>query len=140
AFTLENLVRAMLFASLCALRKGMDVLTEQEGVVIDEIRGHGGFFKGGDTGQRIMAAALRVPVSLPATAGEGGAWGMALLAAFLVRENRAQSLPDFLDARISASMGAPVPPDPRDVEGFRAFFGRHLRGLAVEAEAVKALR
>ncbi len=140
AFTLENLVRATLFASLCAMRKGMDVLTEQEGVVIDEIRGHGGFFKGGDTGQRIMAAALRVPVSLPATAGEGGAWGMALLAAFLVREDRAQSLPDFLDARISASMGAPVPPDPRDVEGFRAFFARHLRGLAVEAEAVKALR
>jgi sugar (pentulose or hexulose) kinase len=140
AFTLENLVRAMLFASLCALRKGMDVLTQQEGVVIDEIRGHGGFFKAGDAGQRIMAAALDVPVSLPATAGEGGAWGMALLAAYRAREDRARSLPDFLDARISAGMGKPMRPDPRDAEGFRAFYARYLRGLAVEAEAVKALR
>lgn len=140
AFTLENLVRAMLFASLCVLRKGMDVLTEQEGVVIDEIRGHGGFFKEGDTGQRMMAAALGLPVSLPATAGEGGAWGMALLAAYLVREDRARSLPDFLDAHISASIGTPLRPDPRDAEGFRTFFARYLRGLAVEAEAVKALR
>jgi sugar (pentulose or hexulose) kinase len=140
AFTLENLVRAMVFASLCALRTGMDVLTGEEGVAIDELRGHGGFFKGGDTGQRLMAAALEVPVSLPATAGEGGAWGMALLAAYRARADRAQRLPDFLDARLAAGMGKPVPPDPRDVEGFRAFYARHRRGLAVEAEAVKALR
>ena len=75
----------MYFASLCALRTGMDILTDEEGVVIEEIRGHGGFFKGGDTGQRMMAAALDVPVSIPATAGEGGAWGMAVLAAYLLR-------------------------------------------------------
>ncbi len=139
AFTLANLVRSMLFGSLCAVRTGMDVLTEQEGVRIDEIRGHGGFFKGGDTGQRIMAAALNTPVSVPTTAGEGGAWGMALLAAYSVREDGAQSLPDYLDERVAASMGRPVRPDPRDVAGFEQYFARHRRALAIEAEAVKAL-
>ena len=140
SFTIENFIRSLLFASLCAMRTGMDVLTEQEGVVIEEIRGHGGFFKSGDTGQRMMAAALNTAVSLPATAGEGGAWGMALLAAYMTRGNAAQSLPDYLDERIAASIGKPVLPNPRDVAGFREFFARHKRGLTVEAEAVKALR
>jgi sugar (pentulose or hexulose) kinase len=140
AFTIENFVRALLFSSLCAMRTGMDVLTEEEGVVIEEIRGHGGFFKGGDTGQRVMSAALNTAVSLPATAGEGGAWGMALLAAYMIRRNLAQSLPDFLDERIAASIGKPFRADARDVAGFNEFFARHRRALAVEAEAVKVLR
>jgi sugar (pentulose or hexulose) kinase len=139
-FTLENFVRAMLFSSLCAMRSGMNVLTEKEGVVIDEIRGHGGFFKGGDTGQRMMAAALNVPVSIPATAGEGGAWGMAVLAAYMLSDGAKLSLPDYLDARIAGSIGKPVEPDPRDVQGFDAFFARHKQGLAIEREAVKSLR
>jgi sugar (pentulose or hexulose) kinase len=139
AFTIENFVRSLLFASLCAMRTGMDILTVEEGVAIDEIRGHGGFFKGGQTGQKVMAAALNTPVSLPATAGEGGAWGMALLAAFMVREDRDRSLPDYLDARIARSIGKPVKPNPKDVAGFNAFFARHRRGLAAEREAVKAL-
>jgi sugar (pentulose or hexulose) kinase len=138
-FTLENFVRAMYFASLCAMRTGMNILTEKEGVVIEEIRGHGGFFKGGDTGQRMMAAALDVPVSIPETAGEGGAWGMAVLAAYLLRPDAAQSLPDYLDARIAARIGKPVRPDPADVKGFAEFFARHAKGLAIEREAVKAL-
>jgi sugar (pentulose or hexulose) kinase len=137
-FTLPNFVRAMLYASLCAMRSGMNILTRDEGVVIEEIRGHGGFFKGGDVGQRMMAAALNVPVSIPATAGEGGAWGMAVLAAYMLTRG-AQSLPDYLDARIASRIGKPVPPDPRDVKGFEAFFARHAQGLAIEREAVKAL-
>jgi sugar (pentulose or hexulose) kinase len=137
-FTLENLIRAMIFASLCAMRTGMNILTEQEDVLIEEIRGHGGFFKGGDTGQRMMAAALDVPVSIPATAGEGGAWGMAVLAAYML--DGAQSLPDYLDAKIAASIGKPVRPDPKDVQGFAEFFARHTRGLAIEREAVKSLK
>jgi sugar (pentulose or hexulose) kinase len=140
AFTLPNFVRALLFSSLCAMRTGMDILTEDEGVVIDEIRGHGGFFKVGEVGQRMMAAALDTPVSVPATAGEGGAWGMALLAAYLAREDASKSLPDFLDERIAASISEPVRPDPRDVAGFDAFFARHRKGLSIEAEAVKVLR
>jgi sugar (pentulose or hexulose) kinase len=138
--TVPNFIRSMLFSSLCAMRTGMDILTVQEGVVIEEIRGHGGFFKDGDVGQRMMAAALDTPVGLPETAGEGGAWGMALLAAFMVRGNAAQSLPEYLDQRIAGSIGKAVRPEPRDVAGFREFFARHQRGLAVEAEAVKALR
>jgi sugar (pentulose or hexulose) kinase len=139
-FTLENFMRAMLYASLCAMRSGMNILTEEEGVVIEEIRGHGGFFKGGDTGQRMMAAALNVPVSIPATAGEGGAWGMAVLAAYLLRADAEQSLPDYLDARIRKTIGKPVPPDPRDVKGFAEFFARHEKGLAIEREAVRSLQ
>jgi sugar (pentulose or hexulose) kinase len=139
SFTLENFIRSMLFASLCAMRSGMNILTEEEGVVIDEIRGHGGFFKGGDTGQRMMAAALNAPVSIPATAGEGGAWGMAVLAAYMLRADAAQSLPDYLDERIAKSIGKPVAPDPCDVEGFDEFFARHKRGLAIEREAVNSL-
>jgi sugar (pentulose or hexulose) kinase len=137
-FTLQNFVRAMYYASLCAMRSGMNVLTEKEGVVVEEIRGHGGFFKGGDTGQRMMAAALGVPVSIPETAGEGGAWGMAVLAAYM-SNGATQSLPDYLDAQIAKSIGKPVQPDPRDVQGFAEFFARHTKGLAIEREAVKAL-
>ncbi len=139
-FTLANFVRAQCFASLCAMRTGMDILTEQEGVVVEEIRGHGGFFKGGDTGQRMMAAALNVPVSIPATAGEGGAWGIAVLAGYMLREDADQALPDYLDERIAGSIGRPLMPDPRDVAGFERFFARHRAGLAIEREAVKALR
>jgi sugar (pentulose or hexulose) kinase len=139
-FTLENFIRAMYFASLCSLRTGMNILTDEEGVIVEEIRGHGGFFKGGDTGQRMMAAALNVPVSIPATAGEGGAWGMAVLAAYMLNGDDTQSLPDYLDERIAASIGAPIAPDPRDVAGFEAFFARHEQGLPIEREAVKALR
>jgi len=138
-FTLENFMRAMLYASLCAMRTGMNILTEEEGVVIEEIRGHGGFFKVGDIGQRMMAAALNVPVSIPATAGEGGAWGMAVLAAYMLRTDAGQSLPDYLDALIAGSIGPAVKPDPRDVSGFAEYFARHKRGLAIEREAVKAL-
>ncbi len=138
-FTLENFVRAMYYAALCAMRTGMNILTQEEGVIIEEIRGHGGFFKGGDTGQRMMAAALNVPVSIPATAGEGGAWGMAVLAGYMLRKG-AQSLPDYLDAQIAKSIGKPVAPNPDDVKGFAEFFARHKRGLAVERAAVEALQ
>ena len=132
-------MRALSFASLCALRTGIDILTMEEGVVIEELRGHGGFFKGGDTGQRMMAAALDVPVSVASTAGEGGAWGMAVLAAYLLRVDPGQSLPDYLDERIAGSLGAPIQPDPRDVAGFATFYARHRKGLAIERAAVEAL-
>ncbi len=139
-FTLANFIRAAYYASLCAMRSGMNILIEQEGVWIDEIRGHGGFFKGGDTGQRMMAAALNVPVSIPTMAGEGGAWGMAVLAAYLLRSDRDQSLAEFLDARIAGSIGKPINPNPHDVQGFATFFARHQQGLEIERVAVKALR
>jgi sugar (pentulose or hexulose) kinase len=138
-FTLANFMRALCFSSLCAVRAGMNILTEREGVAIDELRGHGGFFKVGDVGQRMMAAALGVPVSVPGAAGEGGAWGMALLAAYALEGDARPALPDYLDARLAGTIGPALAPTPQDVRGFAEFFARHGRGLAIEREAVKAL-
>jgi sugar (pentulose or hexulose) kinase len=138
SFTLENFMRTQLFSSLCALRTGLNVLF-QEGVTVDEIRGHGGFFKTARVGQRIMAAATNTPVSLPDSAGEGGAWGMALLAAFAVRGNRNELLPDYLDRVLAGSIGEAVRPDPHDVEGFDVFFERYHAGLGIETAAVDTL-
>jgi len=145
SLTLPNLMRAMSFSSLCALRSGLNILTGEEGVVIEEIRGHGGFFKSGDTGQRLMAAALNVPVSVPETAGEGGAWGMALLAGYVLHSDSPttgqpnSSLTAYLEALIAKRIGTPISPDERDVQGFAEFFARHTRGLAIERAAISAL-
>lgn len=138
-FSLENFMRASYYAALCSLRTGLNTLVDAEGVVIEEMRGHGGFFKAGETGQRMLAAALDVPVSVPTMAGEGGAWGMAVLAAYMLRQNAAQSLADFLDAHVDKSIGKPIEPDPRDVKGFAEFFSRHTKGLSIERAAVKWL-
>jgi sugar (pentulose or hexulose) kinase len=140
AFTLANFVRAHLFSALGALRTGLDVLTEEEGVRVEELCGHGGFFKTPEVGQRIMAAATNTPVSVPQTAGEGGAWGMALLAAYSVRDRQDLSLPDYLDALIGDSIGEPVAPRAEDVEGFNRYFQRYTAGLPIEAAAVERLR
>lgn len=138
-FTLPNFMRAHLFSALCALRTGLNILIQEEGVAVDEIRGHGGFFKTPGVGQRIMAAATGAPVSVLATAGEGGAWGIALLASYRMRANRDQSLPEFLAPVFAGSMGVAVQPDPQDVEGFNRFFERYHKGLVIERAAVEAL-
>ncbi len=141
--SLANFIRTHLFAALGALRTGLDILTDEEGVRVEEIRGHGGFFKTPEVGQRIMAAATKTPVSVLETAGEGGAWGMALLAAYSGREDRSQSLPDFLDGVFTSSTGGGTAgafdPDPEDVRGFDAFFSRYTAGLPIEATAVERL-
>jgi sugar (pentulose or hexulose) kinase len=140
AFTLANFVRAHLFSSLGALRTGLDVLTGKEGVRVEELCGHGGFFKTPEVGQRIMAAATNTAVSVPQTAGEGGAWGMALLAAYCARERRELALPDFLDALIGDSIGEALAPRPEDVAGFNRYFERYTAGLPIEAAAVERFR
>jgi sugar (pentulose or hexulose) kinase len=139
SFTLTNFIRTHLFASLGALRTGLDILTNDERVEVEEIRGHGGFFKTPEVGQRIMAAATKTPVSVLETAGEGGAWGMALLAAYMNRADMKQALPDYLDAVFAGSIGKAVEPRPEDVTGFDEFFARYTAGLPIEAAAVKAL-
>jgi len=139
-FSIENFIRAQLFTSLCALRTGLDVLMKEEGAQVDEIRGHGGFFKTAHVGQRVMAAAIGTPVSLLTTSGEGGAWGMALLAAYMARVRKTQSLPDFLDLALAGCIGKAVKPDPADVKGFEAFLKRYHQGLTIERAAVQALR
>jgi len=140
-FTLANFMRAHLFSALGALRTGLDRLFVDEGVVVDEIRGHGGFFKTREVGQRMMAAATGAPVSVLETAGEGGAWGIALLAAYLVRKAEGETLADYLGKRVFAGQTATVVrPDPRDKAGFDAFFARYKEGLPVERAAVEHLK
>ncbi len=136
-FTLANFIRSHLFTALCALRTGLNILLDEEGVEVDEIRGHGGFFKTPAVGQRIMAAAVNAPVSVLETAGEGGAWGIALLASYMV--NGDGPLPEFLKTVFAGSMGAALQPDPQDAEGFNRFFERYHKGLAIERAAVESL-
>jgi sugar (pentulose or hexulose) kinase len=136
-FTLANFLRAHLFSALGALRTGLDVLTGKEDVRVEELVGHGGFFKTPKVGQRIMAAATNTAVSVPDTAGEGGSWGMALLAAYQARENREQPLADFLDEVIGDSIGDALPPRPDEVAGFNTFFARYTAGLPIEAAAIE---
>ena len=137
--SLPNFLRSHLFASLCALRTGLNALTEKEGVAVDEIRGHGGLFKTPGVGQRIMAAATATPVSLLDTAGEGGAWGMALLATYAARADKSINLPDFLDQIFADGIGEALNPAKSDVDGFNTYFARYHAGLPVERTAVETL-
>ncbi len=137
--TLANFIRAQLFTALCALRTGLDILTEEEQVEVDEIKGHGGFFKTAEVGQRIMAAATNTPISILETAGEGGAWGIALLASFLNQRTQGKTLPEFLDTVFGDATGEPVAPDAADVKGFNEFFTRYHQGLVIERAAVDNL-
>jgi sugar (pentulose or hexulose) kinase len=140
-FSLANFMRAHLFSSLGTLKIGLDILFEQEQVKIDQILGHGGFFKTKDVGQKIMAAAMNVPVTVMETAGEGGAWGIALLAAYMLQRREDDSLEDYLSHTVFAGeKGTTFNPDPADIEGFTAFMERYKRGLVIERAAVDALR
>lgn len=140
-FTLANFMRAHLFSSLGALKIGMDILFEQEKVGLDQILGHGGFFKTPQVGQKMMAAALNVPVSVMSTAGEGGAWGMALLAAYLLNKSGGESLEAYLNEKVFAAENPlTIAPDANDVAGFAAFMERYKRGLAIERAAVEGLK
>lgn len=138
-FTLANFMRTHLFSAFGALRTGLNILFEQESVEVDEIRGHGGFFKTEEVGQRIMAAVTGAPVSTLDTAGEGGAWGMALLGSYMARVDRQMSLPEFLEPVFAGGMGEAVHPDPADIAGFDEFFKRYHKGLPIERAAVEAL-
>jgi sugar (pentulose or hexulose) kinase len=139
-FSLANFMRTHLFSSLGALKIGMDILFEQEKVQLDQLLGHGGFFKTREVGPRIMAAAMNVPVSVMETAGEGGAWGIALLAAYMLYK-KDEPLEDYLSNKVFAGQnGVTVAPDAKDVEGFTAFMERYKRGLGIERAAVEGLR
>ena len=139
-FILANFNSVHLFAALGAIKIGLGIF-DREGVQIDRVLGHGGFFKTPEVGQRIMAAAMNVPVSVMETAGEGGAWGIALLAAYTVRKGEKESLEAYLEEKVFAgAQGTTLAPDPRDVQGFNAFMDRYKKGLGIEAAAVAGLR
>jgi sugar (pentulose or hexulose) kinase len=140
-FTLANFMRVHLFSALSALKIGLDILFEQEKVEIDQILGHGGLFKTEEVGQRFMAAAMNVPVSVMETAGEGGAWGIALLASYMVRRANGERLETYLSSRVFAgAQSVTVAPVQEDVDGFAVFMARYRKGLAIERSAVDALR
>ena len=140
-FNLANFMRVNLFAALSVLKTGLDILFKQEGVQADKIYGHGALFKTKGVGQGILAAALNTPVSVMETAGEGGAWGIALLASYMVNKKDGETLDDFLaDEVFHGETGVEMQPDPKDVEGFDEYLKRYKAGLPIERAAVDSLK
>ena len=137
-FNLANFMRANLYASVAVLKIGNDVLFKDEKVQVDRITGHGGLFKTKGVGQRILAAAINSPISVMETAGEGGAWGIALLAGYLVNNAEKQSLADYLDKKVFAgNTGVEIAPTAEDVAGFDKYIETYKAGLAIEKAAVE---
>ena len=135
---LGTFMRTHLYASLATLRIGMDVLQKAEGVRLDRMFAHGGLFRTEGVAQRFLAAAIDTPVSVGDVAAEGGAWGIAVLAAFATRRSAGQSLQDYLDTTVFAGTDLrTVEPDPVDVGGFDAFMERYVAALPVERAAVE---
>lgn len=140
-FNLANFMRAHLYASVGVLKIGNDILFKQEKVKVDRITGHGGLFKTKGVGQRVLAAAIDSPISVMETAGEGGAWGIALLASFLVNNTARQTLADFLEEKVFAgNAGVEIAPTAEDVAGFNAYIENYKAGLPIEETATKCKR
>lgn len=130
-------MRTQLYSALATLKIGLDILG-QEQVKMDRLLGHGGFFKTPVVGQKILAAAAGAPVSVMETAGEGGPWGMALLAAYMVNRQAEESLEDYLEHRVFAGQQVSTQqPDPKEQKGFGQFLARYVRALPVEKAAVE---
>lgn len=140
-FTLANFMRTHLCTSLGAIKVGNDLLIEKEGVKLERIYGHGGLFKTEGVGQKIMAAALNTSVSVMKSAGEGGAWGIAVLAAYMQWKEEKETLSDYLENKVFAGAeSVTLAPDSEDVEGFKVFIERYKAGLAIERAAVENLK
>jgi sugar (pentulose or hexulose) kinase len=136
-FTLANFMRTHLYAALATLKIGMNILIDEENVKVDRITGHGGLFKTKGVGQRILAAAINSPISVMETAGEGGAWGIALLAGYMVNNPNKLSLADYFETVVFAgNTGVSIAPTPEDVAGFEKYIENYKRCLPVEQCAV----
>ncbi len=139
-FTLANFMRSHLYSAMAALKIGNDILMKEEHVKVDSLTGHGGLFKTPVVGQQLMAAAMNAPVTVMDTASEGGAWGMAVLAAYLWEKEDGEELPDYLSRRIFAGQtGTTIGPKPEDVAGFDAFIEKYKSTLPAEKAAVAGL-
>ncbi len=140
-FTLANFMRSHLYSAMAALKIGNDILLKEENVKVDSLMGHGGLFKTPVVGQQLMAAAFNSPVTVMDTASEGGAWGMAVLAAFMSEKKADETLPDYLTDKIFAGQtGTTIAPKPEDVAGFDAFVEKYKSTLPAEKAAVEGLR
>ncbi len=137
-FTLANFMRSNLYGALGVLKIGNDILLKEEKVSIKSITGHGGFFKTKGVGQSVLAAALNAPITVMATAGEGGAWGMAVLANYCIRADKSMKLQQYLDEKVFAGQEKEtLEPDPKMVAGFDAYIAEYKKVLKAEAVAAK---
>ena len=140
-FTLANFMRSHLYSAMATLKIGNDILLKEEHVKVDSLMGHGGLFKTPVVGQQLMAAAFNSPVTVMDTASEGGAWGMAVLAAFMQEKAADETLPDYLSNRIFAGQtGTTIEPKAEDVAGFDAFVEKYKSTLVAEKAAVEGLK
>lgn len=138
-FDLANFMKTNLYASLGTIKIGMDILASEK-VKVEVIVGHGGFFKTKGTTQKIMADALEVPVKVMATAGEGGAWGIAVLASYMICREPKETLADYLEQKVfRGAEGTVVQPDEKESRGFRLFMERFRAGLDIERAAVEKM-
>lgn len=138
---LPNFMRSTLYSTMATLKLGIDILTEKENVKLKTLLGHGGLFKTRGVGQKLMAAVLDVPVAVMESAGEGGPWGMAILAAYMLRRDKGEALDAFLANRVFANAVSETEyPQSKDNAGFSAYMERYIRGLDIQRAAVKFLR
>ena len=136
-FTFANFMRLQLYSAVSALKYGLDILFKEENVPIDKMYGHGGFFKTKGVGQRIMSAAMHAPVSVMDTAGEGGAWGIAVLALYSVFRKTGQSLPDYLEKEMfSDTKGETLEASKQEMDGFDAYMERYCAAFPVLQSAI----
>ena len=137
---IANFMRAQIYASLETLKVGMDMMSNEK-VAIDEVYGHGGLFKTEGVGQNLLAAAIHAPVTVMETAGEGGAWGIALLAEFSLKHDPGESLEDYLQNHVFSGMKkCTVIPDPDDEAGFDVYMNRFLKCIPAQKAAVEGLK
>ena len=140
-FNLANFMKTHLYSALATLKIGMDILTKEENVTVTSIMGHGGLFKTPEVGQKAMATAMNTPVTVMDTASEGGAWGIAILAAYLIEKEENESLDSYLNIKIFAGQkGTTIQPDAKDVAGFDVFTERYIACLPSERAAIDNLR
>lgn len=139
--SLPNFARVNMYSAIATLKLGMDILFEKEHVSLDKIYGHGGFFKATESGQRIMAAAINIPVSVMNTANDGGAFGMAVLASFAANKKEGQSLEGYLKDNVFAGCGeTSMQPDQKEAKGFADYAKRYKEGFVIESAAVSAMK
>lgn len=140
-FNLANFMRSHLYTSLGAVKIGLDILTEDEKVKVDRVMGHGGFFKTKGVGQRYLAAAFGAPVTVMDTASEGGAWGIALLAAYLAGPAKTMRLEEYLEQEIFCGLsGETIEPKEEEIKGFEVFMDHYKAGLEIEKCAIENMK
>ena len=138
--SLANFMRTHLYASLATLKIGCDILFKEEKVKVDTIFGHGGLFKTKGVGQSILAAAMDAPVAVMKTAGEGGPWGMAVLAAYMVH-GRGKSLEAYLSEDVFDGLsGEVMQPDPEEVKGYDDYIKMYKDAVEAQKILSKAMK